>query len=276
MDYHRVINGAIMIEVLHLRKQFKVYERKESLRDSISSFFFPKWKWVHALEDVSFHINPGEIIGYIGPNGAGKSTTLKIMSGILLPTSGTCKVMGMVPWKNRIEYVRQIGVVFGQRSQLWWDVPVLDSFLLLKEIYRIKEKNYKKSLAMLVDILQLQDLLSKPVRQLSLGQRIKCEIAASLLHQPSILFLDEPTIGLDAVAKIAIRKFIQRINHENRVTVILTTHDMHDIEALTNRVILIGKGRTLFDGNVSLLKENYTTDQSIEEIIAQVYTEYEI
>lgn len=265
-----------MIEVLHLRKHFKVYERKESLRDSISSFFFPKWKWIHALEDVSFHINPGEIIGYIGPNGAGKSTTLKIMSGILLPTSGTCKVMGMVPWKNRIEYVRQIGVVFGQRSQLWWDVPVLDSFLLLKEIYRIKEKNYKKSLAMLVDILQLQDLLSKPVRQLSLGQRIKCEIAASLLHQPSILFLDEPTIGLDAVAKIAIRKFIQRINDENKVTVILTTHDMHDIEALTNRVILIGKGRTLFDGNVSLLKEKYTTDQSIEEIIAQVYTEYEI
>lgn len=265
-----------MIEVLHLRKHFKVYERKESLRDSISSFFYPKWKWIHALEDVSFHINPGEIIGYIGPNGAGKSTTLKIMSGILLPTSGTCKVMGMVPWKNRIEYVRQIGVVFGQRSQLWWDVPVLDSFLLLKEIYRIEEKSYKKSLAMLVDILQLQDLLPKPVRQLSLGQRIKCEIAASLLHQPSILFLDEPTIGLDAVAKIAIRKFIQRINDENKVTVILTTHDMHDIEALTNRVILIGKGRTLFDGNVSLLKEKYTTDQSIEEIIAQVYTEYEI
>jgi len=265
-----------MIEVLHLRKQFKVYERKESLRDAFSSFFFPKWKWVHALEDVSFHINPGEIIGYIGPNGAGKSTTLKIMSGILLPTSGTCKVMGMIPWKNRIEYVRQIGVVFGQRSQLWWDVPVLDSFLLLKEIYRIEEKRYKTSLSRLVDILQLQDLLPKPVRQLSLGQRIKCEIAASLLHQPSILFLDEPTIGLDAVAKIAIRKFIQRINDENKVTVILTTHDMHDIEALTNRVILIGKGRTLFDGNVSLLKEKYTTDHSIEEIIAQVYTEYEI
>ncbi len=265
-----------MIHINHIKKRFKVYHRKKGLRESIASFFHPKWKWIHALEDVSFHVHPGEIVGYIGPNGAGKSTTVKIMSGILVPTSGDCTIMGMTPWKKRIAYVQHIGVVFGQRSQLWWDVPVGDSFYLLKDIYNVPDKKFKHNYDQLVTLLNLSEIIQHPVRQLSLGQRIKCEIAASLLHGPSLLFLDEPTIGLDAVAKIAVRKFIKQINIENKVTVILTTHDMHDIEALTKRIILIGKGRTLFDGNVEILKSKFPVEGTIEETIAAVYKEYEI
>jgi ABC-2 type transport system ATP-binding protein len=202
-------------------------------------------------------------VGYIGPNGAGKSTTIKVMSGILVPDKGNCTIMGYTPWKERVEYVKHIGVVFGQRSQLWWDVPVIDSFELLRDIYKVSQVEYENNLKLLVDSLDLQELLNSPVRQLSLGQRMRCEIAASLLHSPKILFLDEPTIGLDAVSKIAVRDFIKKINQEKGVTVILTTHDMSDIEALANRVILIGKGMLLYDGGLRELRKRFGTKKTI-------------
>ena len=185
------------------------------------------------------------------------------MSGILVPVSGSCEIMGYTPWKDRVEYVKNIGVVFGQRSQLWWDVPVIDSFALLKDIYHIPDKEYDETLSLLIDTLELKDILHSPVRQLSLGQRMRCEIAASLIHNPQILFLDEPTIGLDAVSKIAVRNFIKKINKQKNVTVILTTHDMFDIEALCDRVILIGKGSLLYDGNLQELRNRFGSHRTI-------------
>lgn len=252
-----------MIEVTGLSKSFKVAKRQAGIFSAIKSLVMPKFDTIQALEDVSFHIAEGEIVGYIGPNGAGKSTTIKIMSGILNPDSGTCKIMGQTPWENRIEHVKNIGVVFGQRSQLWWDVPVIDSFELLKDIYRIPQASFDESLDLLKRTLDIEKILTTPVRQLSLGQRMRCEIAASLLHNPKILFLDEPTIGLDAVSKIAVRDFIKTINKERKTTVILTTHDMSDIEALADRILLIGKGHLLMDGSIGKLKEKYVTHKKI-------------
>ena len=244
-----------MIEIESLSKAFQVAKRKKG----VSSLFSREKETIHALTDISFHIEPGEIVGYIGPNGAGKSTTIKIMSGILVPSSGTCKIMGLTPWKSRIEHVKNIGVVFGQRTQLWWDVPVIDSFNLLKDIYHLHPSDYKRSLDELVHHLDLEPLLYTPVRQLSLGQRMRCEIAAALIHEPKILFLDEPTIGLDAVSKIAVRQFIKKINAQRNVTVVLTTHDMSDIEALAERIILIGNGQKLYDGNLQNIKGKFNT-----------------
>lgn len=210
----------------------------------------------------SFTIEDGEMVGYIGPNGAGKSSTIKVMSGILTPDSGTCVINGRVPWKERTAHVADIGVVFGQRSQLWWDVPVIDSFELLRDIYKIETSAYRCNLEELTALLNLSDILRTPARQLSLGQRMRCEIAASLLHDPRILFLDEPTIGLDAVSKIAVRDFIKRRNQERGTTVILTTHDMQDIEALTKRILLIGKGQILLNGQLDELKKRYAAAQT--------------
>ncbi|WP_062104940.1 ABC transporter ATP-binding protein [Bacillus niameyensis] len=246
-----------MISINGLSKSFKVAKRSSGLHNSLKALFFREHEVVQALKNISFTIEPGEIVGYIGPNGAGKSTTIKIMSGILVPDSGECNIMGYTPWKERVRYVKNIGVVFGQRSQLWWDVPVIDSFELLRDIYKIPQAEYKANVDLLVETLDLQNLISTPVRQLSLGQRMRCEIAASLLHSPSILFLDEPTIGLDAQSKIAVRNFIKTINKEKGVTVILTTHDMNDIEALADRVILIGKGTILYDGKMKELRNKY-------------------
>jgi ABC-2 type transport system ATP-binding protein len=252
-----------VISVEGLSKSFKVAKRSSGLRQAAKALFFREHKIVHALNDVSFHIQPGEIVGYIGPNGAGKSTTIKVMSGILVPDGGSCSIMGYTPWKERVPYVRNIGVVFGQRTQLWWDVPVIDSFELLRDIYKVPAAEYKQTLDLLVETLDLQSLIGMPVRQLSLGQRMRCEIAASLLHSPKILFLDEPTIGLDAISKIAVRQFIKTINKEKDVTVILTTHDMNDIEALANRILLIGKGSLLYDGTVTALRSRFGTRKSI-------------
>lgn len=252
-----------MIEVKQLNKQYKVRKKKKGMLASLASFFKPGYEIVQALKDVHFSIKEGEIVGYIGPNGAGKSTTIKIMSGILTPDSGLCNILGRVPWEERIEHVKDIGVVFGQRSQLWWDIPVIDSFELLKDIYKIEADVYEETLHLLTETLQVKDILHTPVRQLSLGQRMRCEIAASLLHNPKILFLDEPTIGLDAVAKIAVRNFIKIINKKKNTTVILTTHDMSDIEALANRIILIGKGQVLYDGSLNEIKEQYVTHKTI-------------
>lgn len=252
-----------MIEVESLSKSFRVAKRGSGIGAAMKSLLSPKYTTVKALDDVSFKIDEGEIVGYIGPNGAGKSTTIKIISGILVPDSGKCNILGNTPWVNRISHVKNIGVVFGQRSQLWWDVPVMDSFNLLKDIYEIPDSVFRDNLELLTATLDLSSLLSTPVRQLSLGQRMRCEIGASLLHNPSILFLDEPTIGLDAVSKIAVRNFIKTINREKKVTVILTTHDMNDIEALAERIILIGKGKILLDGTLSELKSRFIDHKTL-------------
>lgn len=252
-----------MIHLEGISKSYKIAKRKTGLRQAAKALFYREYTTVEALKDISFSINQGEIVGYIGPNGAGKSTTIKIMSGILVPDTGNCTIMGCTPWKNRTQYVKNIGVVFGQRSQLWWDVPVMDSFELLKDIYKIPQQDYQSTTDLLIETLELQDIVQSPVRQLSLGQRMRCEIAASLIHNPDILFLDEPTIGLDAVSKIAVRQFIKTINQEKGVTVILTTHDMNDIEALADRVILIGKGSLLYDGHLDDLKKRFGTYKTI-------------
>jgi len=252
-----------MIEMKGISKSFKVSKRNAGLGKAVKALFKREYETVNALENVSFNIKEGEMVGYIGPNGAGKSTTIKIMSGILHPDKGECYINGKVPWKDRISHVRDIGVVFGQRSQLWWDVPVADSFELLKDIYKIPENEFKKNKDMLSELLNIKDIIKVPTRQLSLGQRMRCEIAASLLHSPKILFLDEPTIGLDAVSKIAVRDFIKTINKEKKTTVILTTHDTQDIEALTKRIILIGKGRVLLDGNMDELKQRFNQKRTI-------------
>ena len=230
-----------LIYVNNISKQFKVAQRPSGLKNAIRSFFKRDYKIIDAIKNVSFKINKGEIVGYIGPNGAGKSTTIKILSGILVPDSGVCKVKGFVPYNERDKYVKHIGVVFGQRSQLWWDIPAEDTFDLLKDVYVIPNDKFIKIKNELIEKLNLKDFINVPVRQLSLGQRMRCEIAASLLHSPEILFLDEPTIGLDAVSKTIVRDFIKKLNKEKKTTVILTTHDLSDIEALAKRIILIGK-----------------------------------
>ena len=255
--------GKPIIELKNISKQFKISKRDAGVKNAIKSFFHRQYKTINALENISFNINEGEIVGYIGPNGAGKSTTIKIMCGILVPTSGKCNINGFIPWKNRRKYVKNIGVVFGQRSALWWDVPPADSFELLKDIYEIPQKQFEKKLKELTDYLHLEDIINIPTRQLSLGQRMRCEIAAALLHNPKILFLDEPTIGLDAVSKLALRKCIKNINEKTKVTIILTTHDMQDIEALTERIILIGKGKILYDGTLQNIKNKYNDKMKI-------------
>ncbi|MGX8794973.1 ABC transporter ATP-binding protein [Fusibacter sp. JL298sf-3] len=240
-----------MIEVENLSKAFRVAKRRKG------SLFRRDYQTVEAVKEISFRVDQGEMVGYIGPNGAGKSTTIKMMSGILLPTSGSCHICGRIPWESRMEHVGNIGVVFGQKTQLWWDVPVIDSFSLLKDIYRIDDADYRRTFDELISTLNLSSLLNTPVRQLSLGQRMRCEIAASLIHSPKILFLDEPTIGLDAGAKVAVRQFVQKLNKEKGTTVVLTTHDMNDIEALTDRLILIGKGQKLYDGSMGQMRAKH-------------------
>lgn len=252
-----------MIELKSISKTFKVARRSSGMKEATKSFFNKKYEYIEALKDISFKINEGEMVGYIGPNGAGKSSTIKIMSGILIPDSGQCIINNRTPWKDRINHVKEIGVVFGQRSQLWWDVPVVDSFELLKDIYKIPENIFKENINTLSQLLNIETIIKTPARQLSLGQRMRCEIVASLLHNPKILFLDEPTIGLDAVSKIAVRDFIKKINKEKNTTVILTTHDMQDIEALTGRIILIGKGQILMDGALTELKKRFSKYKTI-------------
>ncbi|MDR1463797.1 MAG: ATP-binding cassette domain-containing protein [Oscillospiraceae bacterium] len=258
-----------MITVQHIHKTFRVVKRGKGAKAALASLFHREYKEVHALDDVSFHIGDGEIVGYIGPNGAGKSTTIKVMSGILVPDAGACEIMGFTPWKQRRDYVKHIGVVFGQRTQLWWDVPIADSFDLLKDVYKIPADSYRQTLNLLTETLDLAEFLHTPLRQVSLGQRMRAEIAASLLHSPQILFLDEPTIGLDAVSKLAVRKFIKTINAERKLTVILTTHDQNDIEALTDRILLIGKGKILHDGSMAAIKQRFDRRRTLTVTFAQ-------
>lgn len=275
-----------MITMEHVCKTYRIAKRNAGFSEACKALFHREYEEIHALKDVSFTIDDGEMVGYIGPNGAGKSSTIKILSGILTPDSGNVTVDGRLLWNSgskvplkkqercsRIEHVSQIGVVFGQRSQLWWDVPVIDSFELLKDIYSISEPVYRENLVELTELLNLKELLRTPTRQLSLGQRMRCEIAASLLHSPRILFLDEPTIGLDAVSKLAVREFVKNLNKNHGTTVILTTHDMQDIEALASRIILIGKGQILMDGGLEDIKRG---GESMDETLAELYRTYEI
>ena len=245
------------IEVEKLNKRFTVRKKREKGR------LFREKEIIEALKDVSFSVEKGELVGYIGPNGAGKSTTVKILSGILTPESGSALVGGSVPWTDRREYVRRIGVVFGQRSQLWWDVPIQDSYSLLKDIYRISDPDYESRLRELTAALQLEELMRTPLRLLSLGQRMRAELCGSLLHRPELLFLDEPTIGLDAVSKLALRDFLRSENKEHGTTIMLTTHDMEDIAALCPRVMVLGHGRKLYDGGLTELLERFDTNRTV-------------
>jgi ABC-2 type transport system ATP-binding protein len=251
------------IVVENLRKSFRVSERRAGTLGALAGLVARRVRTVHALDGVTFSVCRGELVGYIGPNGAGKSTTVKILAGILVPDSARCEVRGRVPWKHRIETVARIGVVFGQRTQLWWDLPVVESFELLRDIYRVERGPYRSALDELVTLLDLEPLLNVPVRQLSLGQRMRCDLAASLLHAPALLYLDEPTIGLDAVAKLAVREFVMSKNRQNGTTVILTTHDMDDIEALCSRIILIHQGSILYDGTVEGLRSRVTNEREL-------------
>lgn len=251
------------IIVEDLAKTFLVAERRAGLWGAFTGLLKRRYREVQALHGVSFSLEPGELVGYIGPNGAGKSTTIKILSGILTPTSGRCEINGIVPWRDRVRHVGRIGVVFGQRTQLWWDLPVIESFDLLRDIYHVNERDYRRHRDELVALLGLESLLDVPVRQLSLGQRMRCDLAAALLHAPSILFLDEPTIGLDAVSKLAVRSFVKTLNRERAVTVILTTHDMDDIEALCDRIIVINEGTILQDGTLRDLRNHVSRERRL-------------
>jgi ABC-2 type transport system ATP-binding protein len=279
----------LAIDVQQLRKEFQVQQNRGGLKGAFQDLFKREYKQVTAVKDISFQIPKGEICGYIGENGAGKSTTIKMLTGILVPTSGEIKVNGFVPYKEREKFVSGIGVVFGQRSQLWWDIGVIESFQLLKKVYRVNEADYRKRLDELVERLQLSDLLTRPVRKLSLGQRMRCELAASLLHNPSIVFLDEPTIGLDIVVKTEIREFLKSLNQRYETTILLTTHDLQDIEALCSRVIMLDDGRIIYDGGLEELKvkwgkgkevilqfENSVTLQQMQELTQGLDVAWEV
>jgi len=243
----------MFINVENLVKIYKSYQRGNTFREALKSLVVRKPLYIHALKGVSFQIGQGELVGFLGPNGAGKSTTLKILTGILYPTSGRVEIMGYTPWKDRKKYVAKIGAVFGQKSQLVWDIPPIDAFYLNKEIYAIPEREFKRTMDEMVELLDLADLIRKPTRQLSLGERMKCEFIMAMLHRPEIVFLDEPTIGLDVIAKDKIREFILEMNR-NGVTFILTTHDLGDIEHLAKRVIVVNHGEIVFDNSISTLR----------------------
>ena len=246
-----------MIQAENLEKYFKKTIKQPGIAGSVKSLFCPKTEIVKAVDGISFHVDKGEILGFIGPNGAGKSTVIKMLTGILTPTGGSCIINGQNPKKNRKRYVKEIGVVFGQRTQLWWDLPLTETYTVLKEIYDIDDKRYKKQMAFLDEVLELESFMKSPVRTLSLGQRMRADIAASLLHNPKVLFLDEPTIGLDVVVKDNIRKAISYINQEEGTTVILTTHDLDDISTLCKRIVMIDHGKKVYDGSLYDLKQKY-------------------
>jgi ABC-2 type transport system ATP-binding protein len=256
------VSGPI-VRVEGLTKVFRSYRREEGLKAALKSLVRRKASEVSAVSDVTFSIGRGEMVGYIGANGAGKSTTIKMLTGILTPTSGDVVCNGFVPWRDRTRYVATIGVVFGQRTQLWWDIAVVESFRLLKEIYGLSDAEYRERMALFDRVLGLSAYLHQPVRKLSLGERMRCDLAASLLHRPPLLFLDEPTIGLDIVAKANVREFLEEINRQEGTTVLLTTHDLADIETLCRRVIVIDHGRLLFDGALDELRDRILPVTSI-------------
>ena len=237
-----------IIQIKNLRKVYKTHKREHGLFNAVKSLFKREYEMKHALKGISFEVKEGEIVGFIGPNGAGKSTTIKVISGVLYPTEGEVRVMGFTPWKDRVKYVKHIGVVFGQKPQLVWDLPPIDTFYLNKEIYDIPEKEFHQRLDYLTKLLGLEDFVKTPVRDLSLGERMKCKIVGAVLHNPELVFLDEPSIGLDVIAKDRLRDFIKYVNKKYNTTFIVTTHDMQDIERLCKRIIIINKGQIIYDG----------------------------
>lgn len=265
-----------MIKVAHLEKQFKVSKHHRGWLGTVRNLLTQEYNLVRAVDDLSFEIEAGALIGYLGPNGAGKSTTIKMLTGLLVPSGGEIWVNGYVPWRERRTYVARIGAVFGQRTTLWWDLPVIESFELLRYIYRIPADRFRQNLAQFQSLLELDPFLQTPVRSLSLGQRMRADICAALLHDPDLLFLDEPTIGLDVVAKERIRRFIQHINRERGTTVILTTHDLADVERLCERVMIIDRGRLLFDGRLAELQHQFGGQRQLIVDLAEDYPEVEV
>lgn len=265
-----------MITVRNLRKEFKVYQHREGFLGAIRNLASSKHTIVRAVDDISFQVDEGQIVGYVGPNGAGKSTTIKMLTGILVPTSGEINVAGLVPFRDRKENARRIGVVFGQRTQLWWDLPAIESFQLLRRIYRVSADKFKRNMSIFDDLLNIGEFINTPVRKLSLGQRMRCDLVAALLHDPPILYLDEPTIGLDVVAKQRIRGFLNEINRERRTTIILTTHDLSDVEKLCCRMMIIDHGKIIYDGTVEEIKHRYGKKRRLVVDLAGDYDEVNI
>ena len=258
---------SALIEVRDLTKQFRKFQRREGVWGAVQDLFVRDYQTVQAVDRVTFEIQRGEMVGYIGPNGAGKSTTIKMLTGILVPTAGQARANGFVPCRQRKEYVKTIGVVFGQRTQLWWDIAVIESFKLLRRIYDVSQRDYDERMELFNQVLCIHDYLHTPVRKLSLGERMRCDLAAALLHNPPLLFLDEPTIGLDVVAKDHIRQFLREINQRCQTTILLTTHDLDDIEELCRRIMIIDHGRLLYDGPLGLLKQKLLRTKQVKFVL---------
>ncbi len=264
------------ISVKNLQKHYQVHQKEPGLLGSFKSLFNRKYQTVKAVDDISFDINQGELIGFIGPNGAGKTTSLKCLSGLLYPTSGQVKVLGYNPWDRKPDFQKQFSLVMGQKNQLWWDLPAQESFILNKEIYEVSDSQYKKTLSKLVDLLDVSEILNVQVRKLSLGQRMKCELIAALLHNPKVLFLDEPTIGLDVVMQKTMRDFIKSYNKEFSSTIILTSHYMDDVKQLCKRVIVIDHGQILFDGQLQKVIDKYARNKIITLVFNQKVTKSDL
>jgi len=260
-----------IITVSDLHKHFKVYKHHQGAWSTLRNLFSREYDWVRAVNGISFEMQPGELVGYLGPNGAGKSTTIKMLTGLLVPTAGQLSVNGRLPWRERKAHVATIGAVFGQRPSLWWDLPVIESLELLEHIYRVPSDRFRRNLDEFRALLELDPFLNTPVRSLSLGQRMRADLCAALLHDPILLFLDEPTIGLDVVAKERIRQFIAHINRERGTTVILTTHDLSDVERLCERVLILDQGRLLFDGALDTLRDRFGGKRELVVDLAQAY-----
>ncbi|WCK55352.1 ATP-binding cassette domain-containing protein [Aneurinibacillus sp. Ricciae_BoGa-3] len=261
----------LRIEAKGLTKEFKSYRSRAGLSGAFRDLFNREYKLMRAVDGVDLQVGEGEMVGYIGENGAGKSTTIKMLTGILMPTSGYLRVNGMDPHRERETFVNTIGVVFGQRSQLWWDIAVQESFALLKKVYRLSDEQYKDHMEHVIDVLDIEELLTKPVRKLSLGQRMRCELAAALIHNPPLLFLDEPTIGLDVLVKLKIRDFLKEINQKYGTTILLTTHDLSDIEALCSRVVMLDEGKVIYDGGLHNLRTTWGNQKTVHvEFAAEV------
>jgi len=258
-----------IIEVSRLRKFYSVFKKEPGLRGSLKSIFKRHYEEVRAVDDISFNIGEGELVGFIGPNGAGKTTTLKCLSGLLYPDSGFVSVLGFQPWKRQPEFQKQFALVMGQKNQLWWDLPPMETFLLNKEIYEVPQEQFKKTLDELVELLKVEDILKIQVRKLSLGQRMKCELIAALIHSPKVLFLDEPTIGLDVVMQKKIRDFIKEYNQRYKATIILTSHYMGDVKELCQRVMIIDKGQLVFDGALEKIIKKYANYKVISVILGE-------
>jgi len=265
-----------IIHVEHLRKTFKAKVHRSGIGGALRNLVAPTSREILAVDDISFDIAAGELVGYLGPNGAGKSTTIKVLTGLLVPSSGDVVVDGMIPWKDRTAYVANIGAVFGQRTSLWWDLPVIDSLELLQPMYRIPEERFKHNLAEFRELLEMDEFLQTPVRSISLGQRMRAELAAALMHEPKLVLLDEPTIGLDVVAKERIREFIRHINHQRGTTVILTTHDLSDVERLCERVLILDHGHLLYDGRLADLMNRFEDHRLLVVTFARPYEEVSV